>query len=50
MKPRIKAYRTQLGALKWRCASEAFGMWGPYERQGCGYTVAEAYHKWMRCP
>ena len=49
MKPRIEAYRTQLGALKWRCFSPATSFYGnAYFREGCGYTPEAAYQKWLR--
>jgi len=48
MKPRIAVYRTKLDVQKWRCTSEEAGQWGPYLRQGCGYTPEEAYRKWRR--
>jgi hypothetical protein len=46
-KPHIKAF-SKNGARKWRCSSEASGDYGPYVREGCGYTPAEAYRKWSR--
>jgi hypothetical protein len=52
MKPHIKRYRhTKMSGItlvKWRCASEEPGNWGPYTREGTGYTPAEAYAKWLR--
>lgn len=49
MKPRIVPERTRWGALKWHCFSGESGHYGPYTREGKGYTPAEAYAKWKRC-
>ena len=49
MKPRIEVYRTQLGALKWRCFTVCTSFYGhQYDREGCGYTPEEAYKHWIR--
>ena len=48
MKPHIRRYYGRLGVLKWRCASTEAGSWGPYVREGVGYTPLEAYQHWQR--
>lgn len=49
MKPHIEACHTKLGVMKWRCFTKHTTEDGyAYEREGKGYTVAEAYRKWRR--
>jgi hypothetical protein len=48
MKPRIIPWRGPLGVSKWKCFTQEFGQWGPYERCGTGYTPREAWLRWCR--
>jgi hypothetical protein len=48
MKPRIKSYPSKSTSRKWCCVSEEGGEYGPYERIGTGYSIQEAYAKWLR--
>lgn len=47
--PLIVRCFTSAGARKWHCTSKESGAYGPYEREGKGYTPLEAYQKWERC-
>ena len=42
---RVSPERTKLGVLKWRCYTT--GPYGDVWYEGKGYTVADAYRKWL---
>jgi hypothetical protein len=49
-KPHLALDRTRPGTGRWQCVSQAQSFYGnDYERQGKGYTMQDAYAKWLRC-
>jgi hypothetical protein len=50
MKPRLRLDRTRPGTGKWECVSDQQSFYGnDYQRVGKGYTLQNAYAKWLRC-